>query len=67
MGTMKTVSASAAFRPPASMLAKRSNAPILQKLSDVKVNLNVDAGYSVQKILDHTLHNSALFAARHCK
>ena len=49
---------------PAPVPKKRNIDPILQEVYDIKAQLNAEAGYSVQKILERARRNAALSAAK---
>jgi hypothetical protein len=49
---------------PVPVPKKRSIDPILQEVYDIKAQLNAEAGYSVQKILERARRNAALAAAK---
>jgi hypothetical protein len=53
-----------AIPAPAPAPKKRSIDPILQEVYDIKAQLNAEAGYSVQKILERARRNAALAAAK---
>jgi hypothetical protein len=53
-----------ALPAPAPAPKKRSIDPILQEVYDIKAQLNAEAGYSVQKILERARRNAALAAAK---
>jgi hypothetical protein len=49
---------------PAPVPKKRNIDPILQEVYDIKAQLNAEAGYSVEKILERARRNAALAAAK---
>ncbi len=46
-------------------LHKRRIDPILQEVYDIKAQLNAEAGYSVEKILERARQNALLHAGKH--